>query len=300
MKHLWALLFGVVFLAELGIFVVAPHMGWWIPKNVSSFGDDVDALFNIILGFTAFFFVLTTVILIYAMYRFEKKPGHKAVYSHGNNRLEIFWTVVPAAILIYIAVAQITVWEKIKYQSKLPPSDQVVQVTGKQWEWRLRYPASVDSKKDEALVPEARSDWAERLQSTDLHVVNELHTWKDANIKLYLKTQDVIHSFFLPNLRFKQDALPGKTMTIWLNVKEANTEFDEKTGLCTEPADKHDAWEIACAELCGGGHARMRGRLYVHKTKEDYLKWRDHAYKLQQETDAAKPTILHLKTATGG
>ncbi len=299
MKHIWALLFGVVFLAELGIFLVAPYMGWWIPKNVAILGDEIDGLFNIILALTTFFFILTTVILIFAMYRFETKPGQKAAYTHGNNRLEIFWTVIPAGILIYIAVAQISVWERIKYQSKLPAPDQVVQVTARQWEWRLRYPASRDTNADIALVPDVRADWGERSQATDLHIPNELHTWKDANLKVYLKTQDVIHSFFLPNLRFKQDALPGKTMTFWLNVKESNTEFDEKTGLCTEPKDKRDAWEIACAELCGAGHARMRGRLYVHKNKEDYLKWRDHAFKLQQETDATK-TTLAPKAANGG
>jgi cytochrome c oxidase subunit 2 len=290
-QRAWGLLFGAVLLAELALCLAAPFCGWWLPKNVAAFGGDIDFLFYVILGFTGFFFLLPQAILVYAMLRYVEKPGEKATYTHGNHRLELLWTVVPAAILLFIAFAQVRAWERIKYQSRSPKPDQVVQVYARQWEWRMRYPThDIEYKKEDqkALIGELK-DWAETPLPTDLHGVNELHTWKDANIQIYLKTHDVIHSFFLPNLRFKQDALPGKTIPIWLNVTESNTRFDEATGRCTEPADKSQAWEIACAELCGGGHFRMRGRLYVHPDEKDYLKWRDHNYKQQQAVEPEKP-----------
>jgi len=91
-------------------------------------------------------------------------------------------------------------------------------------------------------------------------------------VRMFLKTKDVLHSFFLPNLRIKQDALPGKTIPVFFDATEANVKWDStKTKL--ESVGKDKDWELACAELCGWGHYKMRGRLYVHETKEDYLHW---------------------------
>jgi heme/copper-type cytochrome/quinol oxidase subunit 2 len=138
----------------------------------------------------------------------------------------------------------------------------------------------------------AARTWAETYQRDDVHVPNELHVWKDARVKVYLKTMDVLHSFTLPNLRLKQDTLPGKTIPIWFQVTKANTRFDKEKGRCTEPADKHDAWEISCQELCGARHYAMRGRLYVHESQADYQAWLDHTYKQQQSHEAPKAVAL--------
>jgi cytochrome c oxidase subunit 2 len=286
----WSWLFGFVLLAEFVLFAVSPFVGWWLPKNVASFGGEIDYLFYVILVLTGIFYVLPCALLVYAMCRYAEKPDQKATYTHGNHRLELLWTLVPAAILIFIAVAQIHAWENIKYQSRSPRPDQIVQVYARQWEWRMRYAThDMDLKRQDskAMMAEIR-EWAEQPAPTDLHGVNELHTWKDANVQIYLKTHDVIHSFFLPNMRFKQDALPGKTIPVWLRATDSNTQFDETTGKCTEPTERSQIWEIACAELCGGGHFRMRGRLYVHKDEADYLKWRAYMYKLQQSQEPEK------------
>ena len=95
---------------------------------------------------------------------------------------------------------------------------------------------------------------------------NELHTWKGAKVRIYLKTQDVIHSFGLPNLRLMQDALPGKTIPMWFQVDRGRTRNGTRRPAVASRARTTIArrWEIACKELCGGGHYRMRGRLYVH------------------------------------
>jgi cytochrome c oxidase subunit 2 len=298
----WSILFGVVLLAAFGIWAVAPFVGWWLPKQVSSFGDDVDFLYYVILGFTAFFFVLTEALLVYAMWRFAHQPTRRAVYVHGNHRLELAWTVVPALLLLYIAFTQVRTWEKIKYQSRMPPPELVLQVTARQWEWRIRYPSVRDEAvgvRDDSLTqlaggPEkepVRRGWAEEPWSDDLRLPNEVHTWQGANVKLYLRTLDVLHSFFLPNLRLKQDALPGKTIPVWFNARESNVsfakDFDRKTGRWKEPPADRD-WELACAELCGGGHYRMRGRLYVHDSKEDFLEWLKYIQVQQNEHKADK------------
>ncbi len=283
----WSILFGLVFLGCLGSFIAAPFIsGWWLPKNIASFGGEVDYLFYVILGFTGFFFVLTEVILVYTMWRFAYVPGRKSEYTHGNHRLEMMWTLVPAAILLFIAFAQIRTWEVIKYWATMPGASGatetkglvIAQVTARQWEWRIRLPA-------EPLPPGTYRDWAEYPQSDDVHLVNELHTYLNADTKIYLKTQDVIHSFFLPNLRLKQDALPGKTIPMWFKATQANmvkqgSEWyhDEKLNF----AEGEPTFEIACAELCGSRHYAMRGRLCVHPSREDYEAWLKHKLELQK------------------
>jgi cytochrome c oxidase subunit 2 len=284
----WGIFFGVVLLGEFLLWGAAYFVpGWWLPANVSTFGPDVDRLHNVILGFTAFFFILTEVLLVYAMYRFAWRPNAKSQYVEGNHRLELLWTIVPAGILLYIAFAQVNAWEKIKYQAKMPEPDLIMTVTARQWDWTMRY---ADTPKKE----NARA-WAEIPAMDDIYLPDELHCWQGANVKIYLKTQDVLHSLFLPQLRLKQDALPGKTIPVWFNATDFNTKFNEQTGKC-ELTDKNKEWEIACAELCGGGHYRMRGLLYVHETKEDYLKWLKHALEAARSRQPEKkPTPVASK-----
>lgn len=270
MQKWWSLFFGVVLLACFGLCVAAAYVkGWWLPPNYATFGGDVDFLFYVILGFVTFFFVLTEVILVYAMWRFAYQPGRKSSYVEGNHRLEWFWTIIPAAILLYIAFAQVRTWAEIKYQARMPKADQLVQVSAQQWQWWLRYPRDVVRDKNQEL------DWAETPEMDDLEVPSELHTWKGANLKIYLKTKDVIHSFFLPHQRIKQDALPGKTIPMWFNVKESNGHWDDSKKEWVQDGDKE--WEIACAELCGDRHYAMRGLLFVHPDKANYEAWLQHS-----------------------
>jgi cytochrome c oxidase subunit 2 len=257
----WSILFGVTVLTCLGIFLIAPSMGWWLPRNVCVYGGEVDDLYYIILWVTAFFFVLTEGILIYNMWSFGYQPGRKAEYAHGNHRLEIVWTVVPAGILLFIAFAQIGAWERIKYRSRLPEPEQIFEVSARQFEWRIRYPASTKPANPET--------WSNIPESDDVYVVNEVHIWKGGKVKLYLKTRDVIHSFFLPNLRIKQDALPGKVIPVWFEATDFNTKWNEEK----KSWDITENWELACAELCGWGHYKMQGKLVVHPDRADFDRW---------------------------
>jgi cytochrome c oxidase subunit 2 len=295
----WAVFFGVVLTATFLIWLAAPAMGWWLPDNIASFGGEVDGLFFIILWLTGFFFVLTEALLVYCMWKYAYRPGAKADYVEGNNRLEILWTAVPAGILLFIAIAQIGAWERIKYATRMPPPNQVIQVTARQWEWRLRYPANPDrfnadiAGKDPKEVAADARRWAEVPEADDLYLPNELHTWlahpdsakkedRGAKLKIFLKTVDVLHSFGIPNFRVMQDALPGKTIPMWLAANEHNT---EKVGGAWTIPDPKKAWELACKELCGNGHYRMRGLVYVHKDYNDYKEWLQEQLKQQRSHD---------------
>jgi heme/copper-type cytochrome/quinol oxidase subunit 2 len=242
----------------------------------------------------------------------------KALYTHGNHRLEVLWTAVPAAILLFIAFAQIGVWERIKYRSRMPSPDLTVSVLARQWEWRMRYPEDpsrfgydAGDEKDKALAHRKARSWVENPEIDDVHATNELHGWKGANVKVWVRTLDVIHSLTMPNLRLKQDTLPGKTIPMWFNAEKSNCRFvlkdargrevpvvfdpdtrdvkvrlpgsDEAVPVAAQQANlkgemitsgnKKDAWEIACQELCGGRHYAMRGRLYIHEDARSFYTW---------------------------
>jgi cytochrome c oxidase subunit 2 len=279
----WSILFGVVLAASLGLFVVAPFVGWWLPRSICSYGPGIYLLFYIILGVTGFFFVLTEALLVYNMWSFVAVPGRKSEYTHGNHKLEMFWTAVPGVLLFLLALSQIPIWHHIK--TSLPGEDvQVMEVSARQFEWRVRYPGA--SRMDD---PKLVEDFAREAQKGERHIddvfaVNEIHVWKGAKVRVSLKTRDVLHSFFLPNIPIKQDAVPGKTITVWFDANDSNYAYDPETNTWKEK----EVWELACAELCGWGHYKMRGKLYVHKDKDDFLRWLKHAADAQNQTTAGK------------
>jgi cytochrome c oxidase subunit 2 len=303
----WSILFGAVMAAAAVLWAVSPLFGWWVPKSVSSFGGAVDNLYYLILAITGFFFILTEAILVYNIYRFAGAPERRGTYIHGNHKLEVFWTAVPGAILLLIALLQVRTWEDIKYRSRMPAPDQVFEVSARQFEWRMRYPTA---EQLETMVgpwksgkePESARQWAAEPHADDIHIVNGVHTWQGANVRLYLRTRDVLHSFYLPNLRLKQDAVPGKIIPVWFQPTEYNTVYDENAKTWVDGYDPQkqetghntQVWDLACAELCGWGHYKMQGRLFVHKDKADYLKW---LAQVQQEQSRHQPGESTTTTA---
>lgn len=240
-------------------------------------------------------------------------------YINSTHRLEMAWTVVPAIILLYIAFAQVGAWARIKYYSRTPQlsSESVpiqAAVSARQFEWRMRYPSLERMKnwlsykdadaKERPQIKKDNASFARTPQADDVHTVNALHTFgdyykSDANGKfaraergaegavwkadptlVQLSTIDVLHSFNIPHLRVKQDALPGKQIAVWFTPTTWNTlRVDENkwqdgyNRLTGKFEDANYIWDIACAELCGWGHYRMIGRLYVHETEQDFLDW---------------------------
>lgn len=208
----------------------------WLPEDVSTFGQEIDALFYLIYYITAVTFILVTVLMVLFLIKYRDQGGRRATYSHGNTTLEIIWTIIPAAILIVLAFMSASTWAKVKRHA--PDSDFELQVTAKQFNWEVVYPGA-DRKFD---TPD------------DVKFDNDLHVPVNKVVRVYLGSKDVIHSFYLPNLRLRQDAVPGRTILVWFE------------------ATKPGKYELPCSQLCGFGHSGMKGWLYVH-TPEEYTKW---------------------------
>lgn len=299
MKHIWGLLFGIMLLGMFVLTAISPAMKWWLPMPASSYAPDVDWLFYLILWTVTFFYVLTESILVYNMFKFSG-PDRKAQFTHGNHRLEIIWSVIPGAILILLAIIQIRVWADIKYPTHMLASfkkgDQYLQlgVDARQWEYRLRYP-SPKRLGSWANSDAALKDFQQRLPESldDVHVVNDVHVWKGTKVLMHLKTRDVGHSVFFPNLRLKQDALPGKTIPVWFEATVANTKRDGDRWVGGFADGKGDYnrdfdFDVVCTQYCGSRHSLMRGKLYVHPTKEDFLAW----LAVAEKDSNGKPTAV--------
>jgi cytochrome c oxidase subunit 2 len=246
----WSVLFGLVGLACVACFAYAPFdPEWWLlagpDKKVSHFhspssaGREIDALFVIILWITGVVFIGTQVVLAWAAWKYADAPGRIAVYFHGSQRLELIWTIIPAIFLVFITVYQFGTWASVKFKSAAPNVTPLAEVTARQFQWMIRYPG-----------PDGKFKTAD-----DLYTINDLHFVKNQKTLIHLQAKDVLHSFFLPELRIKQDAVPGLKIAVW---------FD---------ADQAGHYELVCAELCGWGHGRMRGNVTVHETQAEFDEW---------------------------
>jgi cytochrome c oxidase subunit 2 len=211
-------------------------LSWWLPENVSTYGEESDFLFYLIYYITGVSFLLVAGTMVVFLVMYRHREGRRATYIHGHTTLEIIWTIVPALILVVLSFLSQATWGNIK--GHLPPSQHRVQVTAKQFNWEMLYPG-----------PDGQFGTAD-----DLLLDNELHVPVNKVVRVTLKSKDVIHSFFLPHVRLKQDAVPGREIEAWFE------------------ATKPGRYEIPCAELCGFGHSGMKGWLTVHPPDE-YQKW---------------------------
>jgi hypothetical protein len=136
----WALLFLAVPVLGVATFAVAPSINVWLPKDVSAHGEQIDSLFYFILALTGVVFIATEVMLFWFMWKYDAsaRQGEKATYIHGSHTLEVVWTIIPAATLLFLAIYQMNAWANVKMRRPdMPPT---VEVVARQFEWRLRYP----------------------------------------------------------------------------------------------------------------------------------------------------------------
>jgi heme/copper-type cytochrome/quinol oxidase subunit 2 len=191
------------------------------------------------------------------------------------------WLIVAATIGVVLALgalwlvlhrwsyAQTESWSEIKYRSTLR-ADLPIEVVGRRYEWRLRYPSSRRLQGEGQLAEDfAQEANANQEQPDDVHVANELHLWTGAKVQVHLKAHDVPHAFLVPNLRLRQDVIPGKVSSIWFMVTETNIVWDAEADNWKQSQD----WQFVCGLHDQQGQSQMTGRLLVHKTKDDFLKW---------------------------
>lgn len=210
----------------------------FMPENIATFGSEIDSLTLLITLLGGVSLLVAELILFYSAFKFHR--NRKAAYILGNTWKQARWVLIPVIVVIvmdfYIDIRTTSAWESIK--GAVPPADQVVRITGQQYSWVFTHGGP-----DKMLGTD-----------DDIQTVNELHILQDANIVFDLEARDVLHSFWVPSLRLKQDAVPGRTIRGWFNATRAG-EF-----------------EIACAEICGTGHTAMRATLIVHSSN-DYEEW---------------------------
>jgi cytochrome c oxidase subunit 2 len=188
----------------------------------------VDELFRVLLGISTVIFLLVEGALVYAIIRFRRRAGDDADGPpiHGNASLEILWTLIPAAIVVIIGVYSFQVLQAVEVPGSRPI---VVEVVGRQFAWEFRYPA-------------------ENLTSSELHLpVNE-------PVLFQITSEDVIHSFWIPDFRAKRDATPGQVSALSVTPNVIGR------------------FPIRCAELCGAGHAVMTSEVVV-ESRSDYEAW---------------------------
>jgi cytochrome c oxidase subunit 2 len=201
----------------------------------TEFNRAVDALFDRLVFWGTIVFVVVEVALVVTIIKFRKRPGGPAAKPiHGNAALEITWTVIPALILVLIAIPTVkTIFET---QGEAPAGAIKVEVIGHQWWWEFRYP--------------------------ELGVVtaNELYLPVGRTAAFELRTKDVLHSFWIPQMGGKRDLITNKTNHLWF----------------TPSADlPSSAWNGFCAEYCGSSHANMKFRVFTVQPDE-FEAWARH------------------------
>lgn len=217
-------------------------MRWWLPLQGSTFAGEIDGLFLAILIITGIAFVLVEIGLIVFVVKYRARPGRKATYVHGDTRAEVIWTAIPAVTMVALGLISNHYWVQIKGRNSVPADAYPLGVHAKQFEWQVTYPG-----------PDGKLG-----TSDDFTVRNQLHVPAGRPVVVHLSSEDVIHSFYVPQFRVRQDVVPGMDIRAWFQ------------------ATKPDTFELGCSQLCGLGHYRMRAQVFVH-TPEDFDAWMKQA-----------------------
>jgi cytochrome c oxidase subunit 2 len=262
------------------------NMTEWLglPPLAAAHGGQIDNLIGWIHIFMLILFVGWGGFFLYAIVRFRRSRNpvadYRGVTSHRSTYLEVAVAVVEAVLLIGFAIP---LWAT--RVEALPPENEalVVQVTGEQFAWNIHYAGAdrVFGRTDIKLLDLQSNplglDRSDPAAKDDITTVNQLYLPVNRPIIVKLRSKEVIHSFGVPEFRVKQDAIPGLTIPIWFIPTLTTEEMRTRTG---NPGFQY---EIACAQLCGLGHARMRGFVTV-QSGEEFEKWMEETSKEQGES----------------
>ncbi len=257
-----------------------------LPALATAQGGQIDGLIGWTHVFMFILFVGWGGFFAYALIRFRRSrhpvANHAAVKSHASSYLEIGVAVVEAVLLFGFSVP---IWAARVDHVPAESEALVVQVTGEQFAWNVRYagPDGVFGRTDITMVDAQTNplglDRSDPAAKDDITTINQLYLPVNRPIIVKLRSKDVIHSFNVPEFRVKQDAIPGFTIPVWFIPAVTTAEMRTRTG------NPEFQYEIACAQLCGLGHYRMRGFVTVLGTGE-FQKWLDdEEAKLQEGSD---------------
>lgn len=232
---------------------------WWLPPLASAQGEEIDRLFYTTLAVTGMAFILVHAVLAVFVWRFAARSSdERAIYWPEHRTLELTYTLIPAAILLTLIAMGAVVWSRI--HSRAPANALVLDVRGEQFTWVFRYPGA-DGRFGRVSPEFISRDNPMGLDSSDPAsqddiLARELYLVVNRPAHLRIRSKDVIHSFFIPNFRLKQDAVPGMATEMWVTPT------------------KEGIYEAACAELCGVGHYIMKGKVRVvsQQTFDNWLR----------------------------
>ena len=252
-------LMAILIVVSLWLFVAKP---WWFPTLASVHGAEIDGVFTAVLIVTGIAFVVTQAVLGYFVARYGAAGNEKADYWHDNPKGEFLLLTGTALILVVLVFMGQRVWLKY-YFTALPENAVTVQVTAQQFSWFMHYPGA-DGKfgrTDLTLVGPASPanqvglDEKDPAAKDDIVIERDMHVPVNRPVVVRLRSKDVIHSFNLPYQRVKQDAVPG--LAIQISFTPTTT----------------GKYEIACAELCGMNHYKMRAFLVVDANEKEFTDW---------------------------
>jgi len=223
---------------------------WWMPPAITPLGEELDAQFVRTLLITGLVFLLSQMGLAYAILRFRDRGG-RAVYSHGSLMLEYLWTAATLIMFVGLGIYAERSWAAFHLEPAAAGAVQV-EITGQQFAWNFRYPGQDGTwgRTRLDLISDATGnplglDYDGDPAAKDDILSPIIAVPVNRQVEVLLRTKDVTHSFFVRELRFKQDTVPGLTIRLHFTATQTGT------------------YEVACAELCGLGHHRMRTELVV-------------------------------------
>jgi len=251
----------------------------YMPIDASAHGADLDRLNAMVHWLMLILFVFWGAYFLYAVWRFSAKRSPRANYagmqSHWSTWSEAGVAVVEVVLLV---VFSIPLWYRWATKPEPQTHPLEVRLVAEQFAWNVHYPGKDNAfgRRDVNLVTSTNPlglDLTDPAAKDDITTLNQLHVEMNRPVIVHVTSKDVIHSFSLPTMRVKQDAIPGMDVPIHFTPIKSDVNGD---------------WEIACAQLCGLGHYRMRGQLFVHE-HPDFAKWMASAAPANPSTPAPNP-----------
>ena len=264
-----------------------------LPRASSEHGLEIDNLMMVSMGLIIIAFLLTQPLLFGFAYRFRGSKRRKAVYMEHNNRLEFIWTIIPAVVLAGLIIYGLATWSDIMSPVAINTEDEekplVIELYAKQFTWTARYAGEDNSLglADVRMVKGANTvgvDMDEVASLDDIVVGTELHLPVNRKVILKMRSQDVIHSAFLPHFRVQMNVLPGTTTqfsfvptqtTAQIRETEEIKEHVERINNIREP-EGEETYEfnyvLLCNKICGSAHYNMQMKVVV-ETEEEFQEW---------------------------
>lgn len=275
---------------------------WWCnelyyPKSTMDYGSGsiegikIDQMMWMTIIITGIVFFITQILLFWFSFKYQHNDKRKALYFAHSNKLELIWTAIPALVLTVLVIYGLKYW--FIFTGDAPKNSQVVEITGHQFGWEIRYPGKdgIFGRKDYKLTDAAKSnslgvDWADAASHDDIHVATTMYVVVNKPVKLIIHSQDVIHDVGLPAFRMKMDAVPGTPTTLWFTPIYTTKEMK------TRSKNPDFVYEIACDQICGKGHFTMRGVIEVVTQKE----YNEYMIKQRPEYNKAKAFLTAAST----